>query len=88
MKTPDFGDYVRIEQHRYGGDNEMYVYKVIGPLQSNAWVDVPVHACDGELLHTESADVVRCICCGVQETKVQKFRVEDVTLTTDTNFNP
>ena len=82
MKTPmpvlDFGDYVNIEQHRYGVENEMYIHKVIGRLSSNAYVDVPVRKNATEVLHDEIVDVVRCVCCGVSETEVLKYRVSDV----------
>ena len=38
----DFGDYVEIEQKRYGCENEMYLHKVINVLESNSWVDIPL----------------------------------------------
>lgn len=74
----DFGDYVEIEQHRYGVPNEMYRYKVIGQFRSNHYTTVPIHSVDGDKLQGEVVPVIACICCGVNETKVQKFRVEDV----------
>jgi len=73
-----FGDYCQIEQARYGVPNEMYLHKVIQRLRSNAWVDVPVFLPATETLHTESVDVVRCICCGVEEVKALRYRCEDV----------
>ncbi|QDP47600.1 MAG: hypothetical protein GOVbin1174_48 [Prokaryotic dsDNA virus sp.] len=77
----DFGDLVEIEQHRYGSDNEKYIYKVIGRLQSNTWVDVPVVSAETETIHLhQMEEVVRCICCGVDETKVSRFRVSDVNI--------
>lgn len=76
-----FGDYVTIEQNRYGADNEMYLYKVISTCQSNCWVDVPVVSIGKEEIHSgKIANVVRCICCGIDETDVQTFRAEDVVL--------
>ena len=75
---PQFGDYVEIEQKRFKGDNEFYTYKVIGTLRSNMWVDVPVVAGGVEDPRDEMADVVSCICCGVAEYTVQRFRVSDV----------
>lgn len=81
----DFGDYVYIEQKRYGVPNEIYLYKVVGRLRSNAYVNVPVVAgLNKNTIHhgnkNESAvvDVVACICCGVCEDEVLKFKVEDV----------
>ena len=74
----DFGDYVIIEQKRYGCDNEMYTHKVIGRLESNTYVDVPVQSPAKETYHNDMQKVVRCICCGVSETEVLKYRIEDV----------
>ena len=78
----DFGDYVMIEQKRYGRKNEMYIYKVIRRLRSNNYVPVPVEISDNKYthLHSEIEDVVACICCGVDETEVQNFRLSDVKL--------
>ena len=81
MSQLDFGDYCHIEQKRYGCDNEMYLHKVIGRFDSNAWVEVPVDG-DGtnrdNVLHGEMSPVVACICCGVMETEVRKYRIADV----------
>jgi hypothetical protein len=75
-----FGDYVEIEQKRYYRANEMYLHKVINTLNSNSWVDVPVQTPETETLHEvkELEPVVSCICCGVQETEVRKYRIKDV----------
>lgn len=75
-----FGHYVTIEQKRYGADNEMFVYKVVGQLESNCWVDVPVQSHVGEVLHDSVEPVIWAICCGVQETEVRKYRISDVTI--------
>lgn len=84
MKTsdkPKFGDYVRIEQLRFGADNEMYLHKVIGSdSESNSYVDVPVHWKEEEVRHDEMVPIVRCVCCGLDERKILKYRVEDVEL--------
>lgn len=74
----DFGDYVEIEQKRHGVKNEMYVYKVIGLVHSNAYVDVPVQCPATETLHGQITECVACICCGVQETEVRKYSLRDV----------
>lgn len=74
----DFGDYALIEQKRYGVPNEMYLHKVVGKLRSNSWVDVPVQTPPKEILHDEIVDVVACICCGVDETSVKKYRACDI----------
>jgi hypothetical protein len=73
-----FGDYVEIEQKRYGSKNEMYLHKVINTSSSNAWVDVPVQSPTKETLHEKMMPVVSCICCGVCETEVLKYRIKDV----------
>ena len=79
-KPIGFGDIVEIEQHRYGADNEFYQYKVIGTLKSNAWIDVPVVATGKKTLHDESEDIVLCICAGIVQEKVERFRLKDVKL--------
>lgn len=76
----NFGDYVSIEQNRYGAENEHYTHKVVTKLESNAWVDVPVTGSTEETLHDKMEWVVSCICCGPCETKVLKYRIKDVTL--------
>jgi hypothetical protein len=73
-----FGDYCTIEQHRYGCKNEHYAHKVIGTLKSNAWVDVPVTGFAEEVLHDEMEDVVACVCCGVDERRILRYRLSDV----------
>lgn len=75
----DFGDYCFIEQKRHGAPNEQYIHKVIGRLQSNSYVDVPVQSPAKETSHPGGmADVVRCIVCGVSEDRVLKYRIADV----------
>ena len=78
MDKLDFGDYVTIEQNRFGCDNEMYGYKVIGRLSSNTYVDVPIMITPKEVIHDNMEDVVSCVCCGVHEVEVLRFRVSDV----------
>jgi hypothetical protein len=79
MNELEFGDYVTIEQKRFGVDNEMYLHKVIGVFSSNAYVAVPVQIPDEEKIHEGGCvPVVACICCGVQETEVRKYRLKDV----------
>ena len=77
----DFGDYVLIEQKRYGVPNEMYQFKVVGSYQSNAYRDVPMDGVDcGRKWHPHSVDVLNVICCGVDETEVDTVRKADVRL--------
>ena len=73
-----FGDYCRIEMKRFGVANEFYTHKVIQSLRSNVWVDVPVLGPAKETKHEYIAAVIRCVCCGICEDKVLRFRAEDV----------
>ncbi|MEJ0625096.1 hypothetical protein WDU42_19365 [Klebsiella pneumoniae] len=73
-----FGDYAIIEQKRHGVPNEMFVHKVIDQLCSNTWVDVPVQSPATETMHDEMEDVCLCICCGVDQTEVRRYRVKDM----------
>lgn len=73
-----FGQYCEIEQKRHGSPNEMFMHKVIGSLASNTFVDVPVQSPAKETIHQGGVvPVVLCICCGVDETTVLKYRLED-----------
>jgi len=74
----DFGDYIGIEQKRHGVTNEIYTHKVIGRFQSNSYVDIPGQGPATETLHKEIVPVISCICCGVSETEVLKYRESDL----------
>lgn len=77
----DFGDYVLIEQKRYGVPNEMFQFKVIGSFKSNTYCDVPMDAGDhDQKWHPEVVGVLNVICCGIDETKVDTVRKSDVSL--------
>lgn len=73
-----FGDFVKIEQLRYGGSNEHYLHKVIAVLQSNSYVDVPVRLPRKERLHEEMVYVVACVCCGVSEREILNYPITKV----------
>ena len=74
----DFGDYCMVEMKRYGGPNEWYVYKVIGRLRSNAWVDTPVGWKQERTLHEgDLEEVLNCVCCGVVEDRFIVLRASD-----------
>lgn len=75
----EFGDYVTIEQKRYGCKNEQYLCKVIGTQKSNHYVKVPVEAPAKESIN-EITNTVSCIVCGVNEIQVLNYRIEDVKL--------
>ena len=74
----DFGDYCSIEQKRYGVDNEMFKYKVIGGGRANYYREVPVDARKPANSIGDMCDIVKVICCGVCEEKVETFRLQDV----------
>lgn len=74
----EFGDYAEIEMKRHVGPNEFYKHKVISRLRSNSWVDVPVQSPAENALHEQIEDVCLCICCGIDETVVRKYRVKDM----------
>lgn len=83
-KTVKFGDYIEIEMKRFGVPNEVFIHKVVNTLRSNSWVDVPVKSPATQVLHSEMADVVSAICCGVDETEVLRYRAQDVAKVTKT----
>lgn len=74
----DFGDYARIEMKRHGCANQIYLHKVIRKQKSNSYVDVPVQSPATETRHDEIAEVYACICCGIDETEVLKYKSTDV----------
>jgi len=82
-----FGDYVFIEMERHNIANEHYLHKVIRQSFSDVYVDVPARSQE-EVIHDSAVPVVSCICCGVNETKVLKFRVDDVTLSNPLRTSP
>lgn len=86
-KDLDFGDYVDIMQKRHGCEDEPFVHKVIGKLRSNGYVDVPVQSPATETAHKEVVNVIACICCGVCERDVRRYRLEDVIIAPDASFN-
>ncbi len=78
FKGLEFGKYCTIEQKRYGCENEFYQYKVINIGSSNYYRKVPVDFNDCKNHFGEIVPVVKAICCGVSETEVETFRIEDV----------
>ncbi|WP_271401476.1 hypothetical protein [Salinicoccus roseus] len=72
----DFGDYVEIEMHRYGTDNEFYIHKVVGAFRSNMYLMAPLRW-DSKPEFGEMTDVLNVIQCGVDETKVIRVRKSD-----------
>ena len=80
--TVKFGDYINVPQKRYGVNDEIYLHKVIGVLQSNLWMDVPAIQHKGMVVHDTVEEVVSCIVCGVGEDRVIRYRLKDCTLAT------
>lgn len=76
-KPLDFGDYCWIEQKRFGVPNEMYKHKVIGRLESNGWMDIPVSWDSKEVAHKYDSVVIAAVCCGVGERKIVRYREID-----------
>jgi hypothetical protein len=75
--TFKFGDYCMIEQYRHENINEHYEHKVIGILQSTAWVEVPVIGYPKEINHDELVNVVACVTVGVSERQIFRYRSVD-----------
>ncbi len=79
MKKLKFGDYCVIGHKRFGVENKWYTYKVISrDCSANYYKPVPVCRSDKTKRQPEMIDVVRVIRCGVDETKVETFRMKDV----------
>lgn len=79
MNNIGFGDYCYIEQKRYGAENEIYKYKVIGVLISNNHREVPVDSRKPNNVQADRMeDVVTVIQCGVCEERVERFRIKDL----------
>lgn len=77
----DFGDYVQIEMFRYGSENEHYLFKVVGCINSNLSYCVPIKQENGKLKmndNKEVCEVLQVIQCGVQEERVIRVRKIDV----------
>lgn len=66
----DFGDFVKIEMHRYGVENEFYLHKVVGSYISSHWIDAPLHWDSEPRGHRSMEKVLNVIQCGIDETKV------------------
>ncbi len=73
----DFGDYVKIEMHRYGASNEFYIHKVVGALESSGWIDAPLKWDSKPKLHDQMEIVLNVIQCGIDETKVIRVKQAD-----------
>jgi len=87
-KKIDFGDYCIIKQKRCDCEDEEYLHKVIGKLNSNRYVDVPVQVPAREVTHDKIEEVVACVCCGADEREILRYRVVDVyTYSWEPNFN-
>jgi hypothetical protein len=74
----EFGDWCNIEQKRYGVPNELWRYKVVGGLNTNHWVDVPVQSPATETRHETMEDVVEVLIDGIHDSRILRFRRCDV----------
>jgi hypothetical protein len=74
----DFGDYVKIEMFRYHSPNEWYLFKVVGAIRSNTWIDTPLKWDSEQTIHDRMETVLNVIQCGIDETKVIRVREKDV----------
>lgn len=75
---PDFGDYAVVEMERLGGKNEFFYHKVIGVLESDTYVDVPIRTPVKEATHGHYTKVARVVCCGVSENTVYCVPIKDL----------
>ncbi len=82
----DFGDYVCIEQRRFTKENEVYLYKVVGRVNSNSYVDVPVKSPSKETIHDKGEVVLLCVQCGPYEKDILRYKEDDVYLKNETQF--
>ncbi|KAA0563784.1 hypothetical protein F0342_12680 [Bacillus sp. CH30_1T] len=73
----DFGDYVKIEMHRYHSPNEFFIHKVVGALKSNTWIDTPLKWDSEPINHASMEKVLNVIQCGIDETKVIRVKESD-----------
>ncbi len=76
-ESPKFGDYVKIEQKRFGAKNEMYRFKVIGSFGSNCTEEVPMTH-ERNVQRHESTACLRVIVDGVCAELVHRVRLDQV----------
>lgn len=82
IKRPDltkeevFGKYVTIPT---GFTEDKHIYKVVGSHCSNCYCDIPItYQSETPTIHSQMANVLNVIHCGVEETKVLVVREKDV----------
>jgi hypothetical protein len=75
----DFGDYVEIEQKRYGVPNENFIFKVVGCISSNCFMEVPMQAGvrGNGVPHKHMEHVLRVVQCGIDEEHVVRVKMSD-----------
>lgn len=69
-----FGAYVKIPT---GLSKDMYIYKVIGRIESNRYCDVPIMGGMKSSLHSEIVPVLNVVHCGVSEDTVIRVALSD-----------
>lgn len=75
-----FGKYCKIKMNAKG---EKHLFKCIGLLQSNAYMDVPVEPYHEKTLHDDIELVANVIHCGIDETKVIRVAMKDIEIIDD-----
>ena len=70
-----FGLYAKIKQ---GASAEPHTYKIVGALESNSYVDIPIRCPETATIHEEVTPILRVIHCGICEEKVIRVAVKDV----------
>ena len=73
--TDLFGWYAKIKTY-----NKEYMYKVISCYESNTYCDVPITHLSIPTIHKDMTTVLNVICCGVDETKVERIALKDCRL--------
>lgn len=69
-----FGAYVKIPT---GLSKDMYIYKVIGRIESNRYCDVPIMGGMKSSLHSEIVPVLNVVHCGLSEDTVIRVALSD-----------
>jgi len=75
--TDLFGWYAEIKTNF---NQEMFLYKVISCIESNAYCDIPILYNSEPTLHKDMTTVLKVICCGIDETKVERVALKDCRL--------
>ena len=75
-----FGKYCKIPMNAKG---EKHLFKCIGLLQSNTYMDVPICPYHEMAIHDNITDVVNVIHCGIDESEVIRVAMKDIEIIDD-----